>query len=165
MTRLTKVGIALANVMLAMIFAIPSSAGVVTNVTVPISGTGTNPCNGHPFSFTASEHVLVTTTFDAAGGFNGHLEFNNMHDEVTDLLTGIQCKAHGRESLSMHNIDVQSGTVYDLPIVVSATFRTDANCPNSQGSFVITVHAHTTINPDGKATVFFDNSPGDLKCG
>ena len=52
----------------------PASAEVLSNQTVPISGTVVNACNGESVAFTGEEHLLFRLTFDQNGGI--HLGFN-----------------------------------------------------------------------------------------
>jgi len=64
-----------AATLLAVIALItPASAEVLSNQTVPISGTVVNACNGESVAFTGQEHLLFRLTFDQNGGI--HLGFN-----------------------------------------------------------------------------------------
>ena len=64
-----------AATLLAIIASItPASAEVLSNQTVPISGTVVNACNGESVAFTGEEHLLFRLTFDQNGGI--HLGFN-----------------------------------------------------------------------------------------
>jgi len=77
-----------AATLLAIIASItPASAEVLSNQTVPISGTVVNACNGESVAFTGEEHLLFRLTLSQDGGI--HLGFHqNAHATGEGLTTG-----------------------------------------------------------------------------
>ena len=68
-----------------LLIAVNATAGVVTNVNIPVSGTVVNPCNGENVAFNGIAHFTATMTFDGAGGV--HVAF---HDNIHVTATGDQ---------------------------------------------------------------------------
>jgi len=66
--------ISAATTLLAIIAVIPpASADVLSNQTIPLSGTVVNACNGESVAYTGEEHLLFRLTLDQNGGT--HLGF------------------------------------------------------------------------------------------
>jgi hypothetical protein len=152
-----KIALPVAIATLAAQVARPSVAAVITNSTVPQSGSFTNPCNGDPMTFEGFLHTVATTTFDASGGFQTHISVNEEQTKDTDTLTGVVCSDTLGSATNTHNIVFGGPFVGLLPVVVSFDLTTTTNCPGSVGSFKISVLLHVTVNANGTLTVF--NNP------
>ncbi len=60
---------------------------VISNQTVPLSGTVVNACNGESVTYTGEEHLLFRLVFDQNGGI--HMGFNqNAHAAGVGSITG-----------------------------------------------------------------------------
>ena len=167
-----KLKMATLSVAVAALIALaarPLAAAVTTNIIVPFSLTFTNACNGDMMASDGLIHVLATTTIDAAG-IQTHVHFNEQQARDTDLTTGVECTDTGTLNQSGFNFifTLPPGTPGnpsgDLPVTLTVTFGGNVNCPGGAASEKLSVLAHVTVNPDGRITVFFDNSPGVVKC-
>jgi len=169
-TRIAK--IAMLSVAMAALIALaawPSAAAVTTNEILPLSLNFTNSCNGDEMATVGRIHLLATSTIDAAG-IHTDVHFNELQARDTDLTTGIECTDTGNLHQSGLNfiftlpIGTPGNPSGDLPITLTVTLGENVNCPSGAGSQKISLLTHLTINPDGTVTIFFDNSPGVVKC-
>jgi hypothetical protein len=136
---------------------------VVTNTIVPFTMSFTNPCNQDPMALTGTIHLLATTTIDSAG-VQSEFHFNELDTRATDLATGAQCIDTGNLNENALNFDFSTDTVTGLPMTFTARFTATDRCGSAGGS-LIQILVHTTITPDGIATVSFDNSSNPVvKC-
>ncbi len=168
MLRFAKVVLIAAIALLAALVTQPSLAAVTTNMRVPFSLAFINPCNGDPMVDAGVSLVLATTTIDAAG-IHTDVHFNEQKARDTDLLTGVECVDTGALHESGFNFvftpdDTTEGPTGDFPLTVTVTLDGVAACPGGAGSFTLSLLAHATVNPDGTLKVFFDNTPGAVKC-
>lgn len=170
MLRFTRVVlIAIIAALAALLTTRPSAAAVTTNITVPFSQTFINPCNNDELASVAVVHVLATTNIDAAG-IHTTVHFNEQDARDTDLVTGVECTDTGTLNQSGLNFifTLPPGTPGspsgDLPVALTVTFGGNVLCPGGAGSDKLSVLAHVTVNPDGTVTVFFNNSPGEVRC-
>ncbi len=167
-TKIALLSVAMAAA-LVVLAALPSTAAVTTNETIPYNNPFVNPCNGYEMLSTGSLHVLASTTFDG-NGFQTHIQLNEEDQKDTytgadDPLAGVQCADTTAESETFHNFDISSGTVTDLPAVVTVTANVSVSCPDSAGSFKGSVLVHATVNPNGIVTASFSNyPPGEITC-
>jgi opacity protein-like surface antigen len=135
-----------------------SQAAVVTNTTIPISGTVVNPCNGELVPFTGDLHLLFRVTFDQAGGL--HV---GVHEDIQ--ATGVGATTGAKYELNaVLNEEVNYGFVLggngaaEETIVESELFVAQGSAPN----FVLKLLEHITITPDGTVRVL--NIDFDTEC-
>jgi hypothetical protein len=58
----------LVAIVCALTLTLPALAAKVFNISYPISGTATNPCNGEVITFSGNEHDTLAITLDGNGG-------------------------------------------------------------------------------------------------
>ena len=146
--RLALVALPLFTVMCGLILATTAArAATVFNVTFPISFPATNPCNGEMITFSGNEHDAFHLTFDGSGGV--HIVFHANFQDVTGVGSfgnKYQLPADANDSFNAKVAQEENVTLSEL--VVS-----QGSAPN----FVVKFDFHTTINPDGTVTSYFNN--------
>ena len=135
-----------ASAVAAVVVSVPAWAAVQTNITVPVSGTVINPCNGETLNFSGSAHFNSSVTLSGSGGF--HLA---QHDNIHVTATGDQGNTYvGNEEDSFE----LNGTV---GIEETATDIFTEISRGSAPNFVQKAVFHVTVNPNGTVTAFVND--------
>lgn len=140
----------LAAVLLA---AALSSAGVVSNTTVPIPPNRVlfDSCTGEGVLVTGEIHQVIVQTTDANGGTHTDMEFNVEGVSGIGLITGTQYRGIHTETHSSNSSDSGASeftTVIDIKLIAEGS---------ASNLTIRDVLIHTTVNADGTTTSTVDN--------
>ncbi len=139
-----------------LLFALPTSAGITSNIIVPLAQDTFVPCAaggvGELVALTGRIHILSTVTTDSAGGLHFAIHFNPLRTSGIGLDTGDRYRANGitRESF---NVDADG-----FPFV--STFVNHFHIVGIGGAVNFKIHntIHVTINQNGVLAANVDNS-------
>ena len=151
--RLVSTGISsLIAVFCALLLVMPALAATVANVTIPISGTVLNPCNGEAVAFSGTDHFTARVTLDNGGGF--HL---GLHDNIHVTAIGDQGNTYvgNQEDNFVFNGKVGEEETNQL------TFSEISN--GSAPNFIVHALFHITVNANGNVTAFVDNFTAECR--
>jgi hypothetical protein len=131
--------------LLAIIVLItPASAEVLSNQTVPLSGTVVNPCNGETVAVTGEEHLLFRLTSSQDGSI--HLGLNqNARATGEELTTGATYSLNFTES---GNVTSSFPPPFAFTVVSHENFLGRGDAP----SFLL--HATLSITVDANGDLF-----------
>ena len=134
---------------IVMFFAVrmPAQADTIVNQVVPISFALTNPCNGEAVTFSGNEHITSHLTFDGSGGVHigNHVNFQDV--------TGAGSFGNKYQIPAVENQSFNAKVGQEETETVSELVVSQGSAPN----FVVKFDFHTTINPDGTVTSYFNN--------
>jgi hypothetical protein len=142
----------LAAVLFALALVMPAWAATVTNITVPISGTVSNACNGEMLTFSGELHLTSRVTLDSSGGF--HL---GAHVNIHVTATGDQGNTYEGNQEDNSELNGRIGVEQIETITISIISKGSA--PN------VVIHAvfHITVRPDGTVTAFVDHLTAECR--
>ena len=126
-----------------LLITINSSAAVLTNIDIPVSGAVFNPCNGETVTFTGVDHYVASVTLNASGGFQ-----SDAHDNIHVTATGDQGNSYEGNQEEHLTINGRVGLVQTLPQTFSEI--STGSAPN----FEIHSLMHITVNANGTVTAF-----------
>jgi len=123
--------------------SMPARAAVVTNQDVSGPGATLNPCNGDTVTFSGTEHLLITSTTDSAGGTHVdiHSNFADVHGVGTD---GTAYTLNARAN-AHQNVNLGAGEATVL-------FRGSVISHGSSPNYYFSQLFHVTQNANGEVT-------------
>jgi hypothetical protein len=144
MNKINGIVLVCSLVLLGMLLiTINSSAAVLTNIDIPVSGAVFNPCNGETVTFNGVEHFVMSVTFNSSGGFQSFTK-----DNVHVTATGDQGNSYEGNEEDNFTLNGRVGIVQTFPQTFSEISRGAA--PN----FELHMLTHVTVNANGTVTVF-----------
>jgi hypothetical protein len=144
MNKINGIVLVCSLVLLGMLFITTNAnAAVIANIDIPVNGTVFNPCNGETVTFNGVEHLVVSLTLDASGGFHSDEKLN-----VHVTATGDQGNSYEGNQEEHLTINGRVGLVQTLPQTFSEI--STGSAPN----FEIHSLMHITVNANGTVTAF-----------
>jgi len=137
-----------------LLFALPTSAGITSNIIIPLAQIAFVPCAaggvGELVALSGRIHILMTETTDSAGGQHFAIHFNPAGISGFGLDTDDRYRANGitRESFNV-NAD-------GFPFV--STFVNHFHLVGMGGNLKIHNTIHVTIDQNGDLAANVDNS-------
>jgi hypothetical protein len=130
-------------------------AGVISNDTIPVSGTLTSPCNGELVVYTGTEHIIMRENGPNQVGIHINLEAT-----AVGQTSGAEyvINAVANENAKLGEASAGDNGATTETIGVHEEFLAQGDVPN----FKVSQFQHITITPDG--TMRVDNTDTDTSC-
>lgn len=131
--------------------SVPSAHAMnVANLTLPVSGVISNPCDGQSYGFSGYFHIVIGVTGDMAGGFHLDVQDNTQGIRLYNVATGQQV---GVGSQTDHETVNLTPGASNETLNGHFTEITQGSSPN----FIVTYLMHITVNADDTVTAYIDN--------
>jgi len=130
-----------------------SSAGVVSNTTIPIPPNVVlfDTCTGEGVLVTGEIHRVSVTTLDANGGTHTEMHFNVEGVSGVGVITGIHYRGIHTET---HSSNSSGSVASEFTTVIDIKLIAEGSASNLT---IRDVLIHTTVNADGTTTATIDN--------
>lgn len=117
---------------------------------IPINAITGNPCTHNMDTVSGTAHMHTSMTFSPSGTVHIDSFYHSSDYKLLDPTVG-QCSGSTSGSSSFNT------TTSALPATFTVHATVQFQCPGPANNFSMDLQIHSTFNPDGTETVFFDN--------
>jgi len=128
----------------------PMQAAVTTNTSIPITLVVDIPCAGELVVLNGPLHILISVTFDNAGGFHMVGHFQPQGISGLGQTTGAKYQATGETEFQTNAkaVPFETSFVNNFKII----------CQGPGNNLLIHENMHLTVNANGTVTAVIDNT-------